>query len=663
MKFNRLVLKNIGAYYGNGESFDLKTIGIERNVVLIGGKNGSGKTTILDSLRIVLFGSFTYGLKPDSALYLDKIEAKLNSIAKKENHTSYQVILDLEMVENLKRNQYTLNRSWTKNKKTIKESFSVFKNGQQLKEKDVELFQTKLRDETPPQLLDFCLFDGEKISQVVSRETLAEYLRQTAKVMFNVDLFENLEADLDTYLKQEKVFSNLSLEEKKLVEIEQEKNDLLMKKNGFIIEFESVEKEIDEKTSLYNDLERQFHVNGGLEKKERDLLVKKMSDIDNRRLSMMEKNRENLISIFPFVMSRALLKNVLVQMSKEAKADLKNEFINTIPQDTFKNVLGVLLDKNDDDIVSEIYMKLTGLMSSDEIMPIHKASAIQRAEVMSFFKQACEFSPKEMLNDFRGNTQLIKEVQVIRKQIEENDASSDLKELLDKTQQIQNEITTIQFKKEQMIVLSKELDENIHLKEKEYEDLKAKVIRSKKMGHVFEIATKVSEVSRLFRSMQMKKKLQQVELETARMLQIVYRKELFVTRVKIHPETFELRIFDPNQEEINIEILSAGEKQILLLSTVWAMAMCSKRRLPFVFDTLLGRLDQTHKKAIMEQFIPRCGEQVIILSTDSEINHEQFEQISKKVSHLYTIDFNSDLGRVQVSNNYFGMESNYEFSS
>lgn len=662
MKFNRLVLRNIGAFYGSRE-FNLETEGKLKNVVLFGGKNGSGKTTILDSLRIVLFGAFAFGLKNESSIYHEKIEAKLNTVAKKNNDRVSQIILDLEMVEDLKRNIYTLNRSWTRSKNTIKESLTVTCNGKPLAAKDVELFQTKLRDETPPQLLEFCLFDGEKISQVISKETLASYLQQTARVMFNLDLFESLEDDLETYIKQDNVYSNLSEDEKNLFEMEQENKELVKQKEQRVFELQELENGLDEKQAMYVELNRQFQVLGGLGKKERDELVKRMNEIENRRQSMMEKNRDLLTTLFPLVMARDLLFQVAEQMEKEAKDDLRNEFIQVVSPETLKGLLAPYVNKNAEHATTEIFQKLVQTLSSEDVTPIHRPSAVQRAEVISTYKQVAEFEPKDMLTDFKKNTDLIREVQQLRKKIEESDGSDDLQKLLEQIHDIQTDINNAKFRKEQLHVLIKEMNEQIAAKENQYTNLKNKIISSKKMGHVFEIATKVAEVSREFRNRQLKKKLQQVEFETARMLQLVFRKELFVTRVKILPDSFELKIFDSNQEEINIEILSAGEKQILLLSTVWAMAMCSKRRLPFVFDTLLGRLDQTHKKAIMEQFIPRCGEQVIILSTDSEISIEHFELIRDIVAQTYTIDFDTNKSEVNVTNNYFGMEITHELSS
>jgi DNA sulfur modification protein DndD len=657
MKFNRLVLKNIGAFYGNNE-FILSTQNKKRNVVLFGGKNGSGKTTILESLRIALFGAFAYGLKTDSAVYLEIIELKLNARAKKEHQGLFQIILDLELVENYQKNQYTLNRGWSKNRNSIRETFLVFKNGQPLNEKDIELFQTKLRNETPPQLHEFCLFDGEKISQVLSKETLSLYLSQSAKVMFNLDLFESLEADIETYLKQEKIYTNLSQDEQSLFELEEEKNELIEKKQDTVKKLESSEKLLDEGNSMYSELNRQFHVNGGLEKKERDAIVKTISDIENQRLNMMEKNREYLMSLFPFVLARDLIYVAAKQMEKEAKADLRNEFSKVVTLDHFKQIISPTNEN-----VEAIYYKINEMLFNEDVQQIHKASVIQRSEVLSFYNEVAEFTPKSILDNFKMNTELIKQVQKLRKDIDENDASSDLRDLLNQMHLVQNEISTTQFMKEQLQVILNELSENIAHIELQYQTLKSKVVSSKKSGHVFEIANKVSEVSRLFRDLQLKKKLQQVEIEAAQMLQILYRKELFITKVKINPDTFQLSIFDANQEELNVDTLSAGEKQILLISTVWAMAMCSKRRLPFVFDTLLGRLDQAHKKTVLEQFIPRCGEQVIILSTDSEISKEQFAEIKENVAHTYTIDFDSENVRVNKSTNFFGMENEYELSS
>ncbi|MFP4978255.1 DNA sulfur modification protein DndD [Paenibacillus sp. CN-4] len=661
MKFNRLQLVNIGQFWGRYD-FNIQTKGKEKNVVLIGGKNGSGKTTILEAIRLALYGTFSFGLKNESPAYFDKIDARLNTQAKKTNDRFFQIILEVEIVEDWKKNEYVINRSWTRHKYSLKEGISLKRNGIPMKDEEIELFFSRLREETPPQLLEFCLFDGEKISQVVSNETLSVYLQQTAKVMFNLDLFENLEADLFNYLKQADVMGTLSIEEKYLLDLENESNELLKKYEQSLDELNVVETKIENATSHLTEQKRQFNVHGGLVKERRDELINEINMIENQRFLKMEKNKEFIHSLFPFVIVKDLVAATVSQMKTESKNEVKNNVAALINTNDLANLFNTYVDEftlNEEK--SDLILKgLFELISSENELTIHNASSQQRAEIEAFNQQIALFNPEELLRDFKQNTELLKQVQKLKKQIDKNDSSSDLKELIDNIRDIEDEIKIAEFKKRQLQEIVELAHAQMDEKNKAYELQKEKLINTKKAGNIFEISTRVLDVSRAFRTRQIRKKLQQVEQQTAFMLQAIFRKELFIKRVKINPETFHLKIYDASQEEISIENISAGEKQILLLATVWAMAMCSNRRLPFVFDTLLGRLDQTHKKSIIEFFIPRCGEQVIILATDSEINEENFSLIEPILAKTYTIDYDAERSTVKWTDEYFNMSIKQE---
>lgn len=661
MKFNRLQLVNIGQFWGRYD-FNIQTMGKEKNVVLIGGKNGSGKTTILEAIRLALYGTFSFGLKNESPAYFEKIDARLNTQAKKTNERFFQIILDVEIVEDWKKNKYVINRSWTRHKNSLKEGISLKRNGTPLNDQEVELFFSRLREETPPQLLEFCLFDGEKISQVVSKETLSEYLQQTAKVMFNLDLFENLEADLFNYLKQDDVMGTLSIEEKNLLDLENESNEVIKKYEQSLDELNVLETKIENATSHLTEQKRQFNVHGGLVKERRDELINEINMIENQRFLKMEKNKEFIQSLFPFVIVKDLVAATVSQMKTESKNEVKNNVAALINTNDLANLFnthvdGFTLNEEKSDLILK---GLFELISSENELTIHNASSQQRAEIEAFNQQITLFNPEELLRDFKQNTELLKQVQKLKKQIDKNDSSSDLKELIDNIRDIEDEIKIAELKKRQLQEIVELAHAQMDEKNKAYELQKEKIINTKKAGNIFEISTRVLDVSRAFRTRQIRKKLQQVEQQTAFMLQAIFRKELFIKRVKIHPETFQLKIYDVAQEEISIENISAGEKQILLLATVWAMAMCSNRRLPFVFDTLLGRLDQTHKKSIIEFFIPRCGEQVIILATDSEINEENFSLIEPILAKTYTIDYDAERSTVKWTDEYFNMSIKQE---
>lgn len=659
MKFNRLRLTNFGAFYGNYD-LDLKTNSDGKNVVLFGGKNGSGKTTILEAIRLALFGPLSYGYKTESNPYFEKINSKLNSHAKKNKEGKYQIILDFEMVENLEKNLYTLRRSWQINRNTIKEDVEIQRNHRILSSQEKEVFQTKLREETPPQLLELCLFDGEKIAQVISDEILSTYLKETARIMFNLDLFENLESDLQNFLKQESITGTLSTEQKEFFELEENIQLLQKRRQSLLFEREKIEKIVEDKKATIAQFSKQYEVHGGLVKEQREALINELNDLEQERRLMMEQNKELISTLFPFALVGELLHDATVQMEQESKHELVESLEKVTNNNSFEPVIQTLISqgfmeikKNRDKISGLLLKGFMDHIKVDSSNSIHRASFQQRVEVNTLYNQVCNFNPTEINRNFKKNAEMLKKVQEIRKRLHDNDSTSELHTLLKDMNETNNEITALRLSKEQLEVNLTDLEQQITELNKTYEQFKTRLVKARKTENVFLISKNVLEVSKTFRSVQMRKKLQQVEIETARMLQLIFRKELFVVRVFIHPETFQLRLFDSNNEEINKDNLSAGEKQILLLSTIWAMAMCSKRRLPFVFDTLFGRLDQTHKKSIIQHFLPRCGEQVIILSTDSEVDQEHYKVIKSYVAKTYTIDFNTKKSTIDLSKSYF----------
>ncbi|KRF01086.1 hypothetical protein ASG89_26115 [Paenibacillus sp. Soil766] len=659
MKFNRLRITNIGAFHGNYD-FDLKTERNQKNIILFGGKNGAGKTTILESVKLALFGPLAYGYKTESTPYFDKILVKLNNNARKNKETKYHIILDIEMVENYQKNVYTLRRSWIPTKTAVKEEFIVLKNRVELSSLDKDLFQNKLREETPPQLLDLCLFDGERIAQVISEEVLSDHLKETAKVMFNLDLFENLENDLNFYIKQEDIHNSLSREQQHLLEQEEELEKLLLRLDDVSQQLAETDSELEEKHQLSRELIHNYETNGGLMKDQRESLLQKINEIELQRRVMMDRSRDIISSLLPFALVKDQLNVIQNQMQEEIKHELIENMETLFNPHGFAQVLNQLQKKgalslvdSRENVAIQLHKEILDIFSLELPKHIYRASSAQKAEITSIYHQVNEFDGNFIIESFKENTDLIKKSQNLRKKISENDETSELHELLKQLGDTQSSITSLEHNKNQLSVIYDELSEEISERKHVITGVREKQMQTKKSENIFVISTRIAEVSRHFRSIQLKKKLQQVEMEAAKMLRLLFRKELFVVRVWIHPETFQLKLYNSLNEEILKENLSAGEKQILLLSTIWAMAMCSNRRLPFIFDTLLGRLDQTHKKSIIEHFLPRCGEQAIILSTDSEIDSEHYKLVQPIVSKTYTLDFNTDESTVQISNNYF----------
>ena len=130
-------------------------------------------------------------------------------------------------------------------------------------------------------------------------------------------------------------------------------------------------------------------------------------------------------------------------------------------------------------------------------------------------------------------------------------------------------------------------------------------------------------------------------------------KKDFVEKISIDKETFEVKLFAENDDEITKNMLSQGELQMFATAVVWGLAKTSGRPLPFMIDTPLARLDEEHRQNLVEQFYPNASHQTIILSTDTEINYEHYEKLKPHIEKSFVIQYDSDKGKTIKHDRYF----------
>jgi DNA sulfur modification protein DndD len=99
--------------------------------------------------------------------------------------------------------------------------------------------------------------------------------------------------------------------------------------------------------------------------------------------------------------------------------------------------------------------------------------------------------------------------------------------------------------------------------------------------------------------------------------------------------------------------LSAGEKQIYAIAILEALAKTSGRKLPIIIDTPLGRLDSKHRRKLVENYFPTASHQVIILSTDTEIDESFHKSLSDHISHTIKLDYDESIASTITNEGYF----------
>ena len=121
----------------------------------------------------------------------------------------------------------------------------------------------------------------------------------------------------------------------------------------------------------------------------------------------------------------------------------------------------------------------------------------------------------------------------------------------------------------------------------------------------------------------------------------------------IDHKTYEIRISDRNGHEIKKSALSAGEKEVFAVSLLWGLAQTSQMKLPIVIDTPLSRLDSTHRYNIVNNYFPNAGDQVIILSTDTEIDKDYYRILKTHLSGAGSLVFDQKRELTTFREGYF----------
>ena len=130
-------------------------------------------------------------------------------------------------------------------------------------------------------------------------------------------------------------------------------------------------------------------------------------------------------------------------------------------------------------------------------------------------------------------------------------------------------------------------------------------------------------------------------------------KKNMIQRIEMDPDSLDLKYMNQLGEEVAKSSLSAGEKQLMVVSLLWALALCSKKKLPVIIDTPLSRLDSAHRESLINIYFPKASEQTIILSTDSEIDRSCYESMKDNIGDEYTLEYNDETKTTTVKKGYF----------
>ena len=206
MIIKKIILENYGLYAGEIE-FDLaprSQDGQKRNIVLIGGKNGFGKTTFLNALRIALYGKAALGKRVSQSEYEVFLRNQIHQ--NKDSHlknNSSRLAVEFEYVALGKHKNYKIERSWKVEGKGIKEFLKIYSDGQLEEDVSDDYWKGFIEEIIPERLSQLFFFDGEKIQEIADETSENMVLAEAIKTLLGLDVVDRLKADLSIYKSRE----------------------------------------------------------------------------------------------------------------------------------------------------------------------------------------------------------------------------------------------------------------------------------------------------------------------------------------------------------------------------------------------------------------------------------------------------------------------------
>mgnify|MGYP001480582305 FL=1 len=645
MIISSLTLENFRVFKGK-HRIDLETKK-DLPIVLFGGLNGAGKTTILTAVKLVLFGKASLKGSITSTIYNNYLEDQINKGAGDLNSASVSIEFDYSKLG--KHYRYLIERSWSINNNKLKESLLIHENDKALSELNLSQAQSFIFDLIPLGVADLFFFDGEKIKEMADDED-GHILIDALKKLVGVDLIEKAAFDTGVVIRKNKKAGS-SNEERAIIE-------------RLEAELISAEEEIELKTSDYGnshlpyeaELEaklkkskQKLNESGGAWSKSRDELITEQGSITARKKELETKIIELMRGDIIFCAAPSFMKNLISQLNKDLSVSKSHDFNDRLDKklsdlNTKDKALSSLVDQLKDDNIADAR---------------HQISSFQFSEAEKSANGSLE-SKKALLELIAQYDDLESKLDDLGLNISRAPDEAELKSIFTEINAIELEIEKASNRK---MEIKREIRELLNIAIKLTYDLDkvySRLQSEESSVKVDNVGNKVIEAMEKLSKTLIKDKITELELEFNKVFQRLTRKADMTHQVKINQENFKIELIDKLGNTVNKKRISSGEKQIYAFSMLESLGKVSGRNLPFIVDTPLGRLDSNHRTRLIENFFPKIGEQVIVLSTDTEVDEDFYDALMPHISKSYEIIYNESEGSSNVDSGYFWSNSSKE---
>ena len=708
MIINRILLYNFNSFEGENE-FDFTNCSEEKNIILIGGQNGAGKTSLFTAIKIALYGPLAFGYVGINPHYIAKIKECINSKAFQTEKVEARVELKISLMVERELKEYDIVREWDYSSQKLIENFNVHENGKEMNAQELSYFQNYLQGMIPPDLFEFFLFDGEEVGSIFSTSAYNRYVKNAVYTLCGLDVFEFIRKYTAGYVGKssnegdERFISEYERFKEEVEELEGSKTAIEQRIAEGIEELEKIETEIIE-------LETAFKNAGGITKKEREKLAKEYEEAEHAKSEAMIKIKLFMEGIMPFFIVRGFNNEIKNQLEAEEKMAIYQYIEKKINREELAAVLKGNSNKKDiDELINVILSQFRPAGDIGIKNTRFDLSKEETGRVNALVSIIENFDVDDMVATVQTRKDSLDRIIEINKTLKNSMSDEDAASFTERENGLLRKKEDVNQRlyedKSRLEEISSQLSVLIPQREKARQSMLDNV----QSRHVYELSNGLASMMETLLAEKAVSIRQQMEKLIVANLKRIYRKNNLITHIEID-EDFQLNLYqdesytseellnlinnlgkdgfslavgkvselrlyskygvnstrtlttelkkDKNNniqlyKNIDINRLSKGERQIFILSLYWAIIEISGKDIPFVIDTPYARIDANHREEISKEFFPKISKQVVILSTDEEINEKYYKIIKPSIAREYLLINDENQNKTSVENRYF----------
>lgn len=658
MIFEEIKIHNLFSYY-HEQVFDLRnTLGENCNIVLISGRNGFGKTSFLNSVKILFSGiteslrrSVQRGRMPNVRQYVLGVgENWLGMMNRKaraegENECGIQIVWQEPLGKVQVSRRWILNGDNAEMSLTIEASFlNEVTTGNEA--------QNFLNERLPPDYLAFFFFDGEQIQALAEANPRVQ--QQQMEQLLNISPIDTLREYLNKVITDWRRDALDQETKTALAKLEDELKYLAEQQVAKQQRISSINYDIDELEKHIRQLERLLDgMRAFRYQRDEVRLQEKLHSLEAQKIELQTSIAKTLPRDIPLLANTQLVKQTLTQLQQlsnyknDIQINLLKILVQQLPTLLFdsppfpktplneeqKNFYKVRLNSILDKPISKLKSSTTTLLS------LETSRANQILEQLQPY--LVEELSMERIKQLQQLSQLKSELKIIDERLENLSSLSSDERIIYEQRQAEKkkqeaELINKKARFQQLQIEIKALETEIDKKKLAIKQQQKQVELSRTLRQKVERAEELRNFFTQLKDNLKERQREQIEQAINKYFPILMTSHQMISYIRVDSE-FQLHYQDAQGQSIGSQSFSSGMKQLTATALLWALKEVSGKNIPVIIDTPMARIDREHQENLLQQYYPKVSEQVIILPTNSELDERKYKLLTPYIYQEYCL--------------------------